>query len=56
MQLWQKNLLSIAICEKGFSKQSVIKSHLWVSLKFDTLDVLIRISLCNIGMDNMDWR
>jgi hypothetical protein len=32
------------------------KSHLQGSLKLDTLNALMRVSLCNIEMDNMDWR
>ncbi len=32
------------------------KSHLQGSLKWDTLNALMRVSLCNIEMDNMDWR
>jgi hypothetical protein len=51
MQLWQKLLvistsIAIAICERGFSKQNaIIKSDLQASLKLDTLDPLMRVSL-----------
>jgi hypothetical protein len=51
MQLWPKILvirISISICEGVFSKQNAIKNHLWASPKLDTLDALMRVSLCNI--------
>jgi len=50
MQLWQKVLVvpsSVAICQRGFSKQKNINSHLQASLKMDTLDVLMQMLLCN---------
>jgi hypothetical protein len=50
----RKNLLFLQIfvvCEMGFFKQNAIKDHLWASLKLDTLDALMKISLCNIEMD-----
>jgi hypothetical protein len=59
MKIWQKILVipsSIAICERGFSKQNAIKSHLRTSLKLDTLDALMRVSLCGIELKNVDWR
>jgi hypothetical protein len=41
--------------ETNFSKQNAIKNQLWASLKLDTLDALMKVSLYNIKMDNMDW-
>jgi hypothetical protein len=38
---------SVAICQRGFSKQKNINSHLQASLKMDTLDVLMQMLLCN---------
>jgi hypothetical protein len=52
MQLWQKIfviLTNIAIYERGFFPN---KSHSQGSLKLDTLNALMRVSLCNIEMDN----
>ena len=49
MQLRLKIILipsSIAICERGFSKQNAIKSHLCTRLNLKTLDALMRVSLC----------
>ena len=57
MQLWQKTRLtpsSIAICERGFSKQDAIKYHMRNRLNLTTLDALMRISLCGLEMDAMD--
>jgi hypothetical protein len=56
MQLWHKIFViptNIAIYERGFFRN---KSHLQGSLKVDTLNTLMRVSICNIEMDNMDWR
>jgi hypothetical protein len=47
--------VSIAICERGFSKQNLIKSHLRTSLKLETLDALMRISCANILVENINW-
>jgi len=46
---------SIAICERGFSKQNAIKSHLRNRLNLKTLDALMRVSLCGLEVDAMDW-
>ena len=51
MKLYLKILVnssSIVVCERGFTKQNAIKSHLQASLKLDSLDVLMRVSLCMI--------
>jgi hypothetical protein len=56
--LWRKVmmiLVSTAICERGFSKQNVIKSLLRTSLKLETLDALMRISCANIPLENIKW-
>ena len=58
VQLWQKIILipsNIAICERGFSKKNAIKSHLRNKLNFKTLDALMRVSLCGLELDAMDW-
>jgi hypothetical protein len=47
--------MSIAICEKGFYTQNLIKSHLHTSLKLETLDALMRISCANIPVENINW-
>jgi hypothetical protein len=43
------------ICERGFSKQNLIKIHLRTSLKLETLDALMRISCANIPVENITW-
>ena len=48
------NPLDVAICERRFSKQNA--SHLRDSLKLDTLNGLMRVSLCKIEVGNLDWR
>jgi hypothetical protein len=58
MQLWQKTILipsSIAICERRYSKQNAIKSHLLNMLNLKTLDAFMRVCLCGLEMDAMDW-
>jgi hypothetical protein len=55
MQLWHKihvTPINIVICEKGFCKQNAFKNHLQTSLKLNTMDALMKVSLCNIKMDN----
>ena len=44
---------SIAICERGFSKQNAIKSHLRASLKFECFVVSI---IMQIDTGNTDWK
>ena len=48
-------LASTAICECGFSKQNWVKSDRKSRLKLETLDALMRVSLCGLPMENMDW-
>ena len=58
MQLWHEVILipsSIAICERRFSKQNAIKSHLRNRLNLKTLDALMQVSLCELEEDAMDW-
>ena len=58
-KLWRKVLVlpaSIAICERGFSKQYLIKNYLRSSLKLVTLDALMRISCANIAIENINWK
>ena len=47
--------VSIAICERGFSEQKLIKIHLRTSLKLETLDTLMRISYADILVENINW-
>jgi hypothetical protein len=47
--------VSTAICERGISKQNLIKSYLRTSLKLETLDALMRISCANIPVVNINW-
>ena len=46
---------SIAISERGFSKQDAIKSHLRNKLNLKTLDTFMQVSLCGLEVDVMDW-
>ena len=58
IKLWRKVLVipvSIAICERGFSKQNLIKNYLRSSLKLVTLDALMRILCVNIPIENINW-
>ena len=62
MKLWQKIIKNCHtlkyrnLCRGGFSKQNAIKSHLRASLKLDTLDASIWVSLSGREVENMDWR
>ena len=46
---------STTICEGGFSKQIWVKGDHKSRLKLETLDALMRASLCSLPMENMDW-
>ena len=48
-------LASTTICEHGFSKQNWVKSDRKSRWKVETLDALMRVPLCDLPMDNMDW-
>ena len=48
-------LASTTICERGFSKQKWVKSNCRSRLKLETLNALVRVSLCGLPMENMDW-
>ena len=45
---------SVAICERRFSKQNAIKSHLRNRLNLKTLDALMRFSLYGLEVNAMD--
>jgi hypothetical protein len=47
--------VSTKICERDFSIQNLIKSHLHTSLKLETLDALMCISCANILVENINW-
>ena len=56
MQIWQKIILipsSIAICERGLSKQNAMKSHLHNRLNLKTLDALCGSLF--VGLKWMQW-
>ena len=58
MQLWQKLKLipsSIAICERGFSKQNTIEGHLCNRLNLKNLDATMWVSLYGFEVDATDW-
>ena len=42
-------------CQRGFSKQNAIKSHLCNRLNLKTLDALMRVSICGLEVYAMDW-
>jgi hypothetical protein len=46
---------STSICEHGFSKHNWVKSDRIRQMKLATLDALVRVSLCNLPMENMNW-
>jgi type IV secretory pathway TrbL component len=46
----------IAIYEKGFLEQNAIKSQLRASLKLESLNAMMQMSLCVIELENMDWK
>ena len=48
-------LASTAICERGFSKRNRVKSDRKSQLKLETLEALMRVSLCGLPMENMNW-
>jgi hypothetical protein len=56
--LWRRVMvipMSTTICERGFSKLNLIKSHLRTSLKLGSLDALMHISCTNISVENINW-
>ncbi|KAH7442329.1 hypothetical protein KP509_03G082600 [Ceratopteris richardii] len=58
MKLWQEILViptSIVACERGFSKQNLIKSDRRSRLTVNTLDHLIRVSTIGSNIDEVDW-
>ena len=46
-------LASTSICERGSLKHNWLKSDCRSRLKLETLDPLIRVSLCGLPMENM---
>ena len=48
-------LANTIICERGFSKHNWVKSDRRSRLKPETLDALMRVSLCGLPMETMDW-
>ena len=58
MKLWQAILTipaSTLDCERGFSKQNIIKDIRKSKLGLDTLDALMRISLNGPELSVVDW-
>ena len=48
-------LTSTTTCERGLAKQNWVRSDCKSQLKLKTLDALMRVSLCSLPMENMDW-
>ena len=58
MKLWKAILIiptSTVDCERGFSKQNIIKDIKKSRLGLDTLDALMKISLNGPKLSNVDW-
>ncbi|KAH7444814.1 hypothetical protein KP509_02G093100 [Ceratopteris richardii] len=58
MKLWRAILVipaSTIACERGFSKQNLIKSDRRSSLIVNTLDHLMRVSTIGPNIDEVDW-
>ncbi|KAH7332329.1 hypothetical protein KP509_20G082300 [Ceratopteris richardii] len=58
LKLWQILLvlpISSIPCERGFSKQNIIKTDRRQHLKVDTLDMLMRISMLGPSCDLLNW-
>ncbi|KAH7281139.1 hypothetical protein KP509_36G032200 [Ceratopteris richardii] len=58
LKLWQILLvlpISSVPCERGFSKQNIIKNDRRQHLKVDTLDMLMRISMLGPSCDLVNW-
>ena len=47
--------VSISICEREFSKQNGVESDPISLLNLGTLDALMRVPLCGLQMENIDW-
>ena len=60
VQLWLGNdcnfsLASTTTYEREFSKHNWVKSDRRSQLKLETLNALMRVSLCGLPLENMDW-
>ena len=59
LKLWQSILVipanSVA-CERGFSKQNVIKDIRRTKLSINTLDALMRVSLIGPDVSKVEWQ
>ena len=49
------SLASTTIFERGFSKHNWLTSDRKNRLKLETFDALMRVSICDLPMENMDW-
>jgi hypothetical protein len=59
LKLWQAMLViptSTVACERGFSKQNMIKDIRRTRLSINTLDALMRISLIGPHISEMEWQ
>ena len=59
LKLWQAILVILAstvACERGFSKQNVIKDIRRTRLSINTLDALMRVSLTGPDISEVDWQ
>lgn len=43
-------------CERGFSRQNLIKTKLWCRLSIDTLDDLMSIDLVGVSVEDFDTK
>ena len=59
LKLWQAILVILAstvACERGFSKQNVIKGIRRTRLSINTLDALMHVSLIGPNISEVDWQ
>ncbi|MCO5587233.1 hypothetical protein L7F22_041180 [Adiantum nelumboides] len=59
IKLWQIMLVlpvSSVSCERGFSKQNLIKTHARECLNVETLEALMRVSLLGPSIENVEWQ
>ncbi|MCO5586611.1 hypothetical protein L7F22_040552 [Adiantum nelumboides] len=58
-KLWQHMLVlpvSSVSCERGFSKQNLIKTNARECLNVETLEALMRVSLLGPSIENVEWK
>ena len=58
LKLWQTILIipaSTVACERGFSRQNIIKDVRRTKLSLATLDALMRVSLTRLDSSMVEW-